>query len=81
MNTYELKAYGRCPDNMDRDAYKVVVTSDRMLNVTDIISAVTEATDTPKYQEEITREVASELKARVTITGWHQGVLVTSEAG
>lgn len=81
MNTYFLRASGVCPNNGDTDAYAIIIESaspvqvERINAVTKVLLAV------PVYQEDFTRHLAETLNAKVTVTGWHQGVFVTSRFG
>jgi hypothetical protein len=75
MNRYELKVVASCPSDGLRDLYTVIIESERTILVEDILAA-TQAL--PKaYQEDITRDLARILAARVTTIGWHYGVKTT----
>lgn len=81
MNTYQLNAMGRCPDNGDLDVYEIEIAHQQIINVSDIRRTVYRLLETPVYQEDFTAQLAEMLKASVTVKGWHQGILVTSTVG
>jgi hypothetical protein len=56
------------------DAYNCLVTLSHVIPVEDILNAVEMVTNEPRFQEDITRELASLLSAEVVTHGIHSGV-------
>jgi hypothetical protein len=77
VNTYLTTALFRCPNNSCVDYYTIQVRSPEMIQVEAITKALATA---PRriYQEDLADFLFTRLGAEISVTGWHQGVLVTS---
>lgn len=76
MNTYELSIRAMCPSDNLPDWYEMRVESNRLILVEDVLAAVKDLGAI--YQEDLTRQIARRLGAKVTTVGYHYGVKVTS---
>lgn len=69
----------RCPvREQQTDVYEFVIESPTMIKVEDILDFFA-CLDAPIYQEDLTRQCAQHLGARVRSTGWHSGVKTVCE--
>ena len=70
--TYTLTMQAACPVDGKKDVYQVEVISDRTIPVERILELTK---DQPEgFQEDLTKNLARLLGARVISTGWHSGV-------
>lgn len=81
-NTYEIEVRAQCPVNKaDTDLYRFVIESETMIEVERITAFfLAKSGKRNVFQEELTRQCAVALGAKVTSTGWHSGVKVTCVA-
>jgi hypothetical protein len=81
-NLYCLQVRAQCPVNpSDTDLYEFEIRSENMILVESIIEFFkANATKQNVYQEELTRQCAVTLGAKVTSTGWHSGIRVICES-
>jgi hypothetical protein len=78
--SYHLTVESRCPVNASIDVYETVVESTGLIKVEDILSTVQRITALgPIFQEDLTRQLAERLGARVITTGYHLGVKTVCE--
>lgn len=81
QNIYELEVQAQCPVNdNDRDIYQVIITSPHIIKVEDINDFFRSKKSEKIFQEELTRQAAVALGARVETIGNHSGVIVRSIA-
>lgn len=81
-NTYEIEVRAQCPvQPTDRDVYQFTIESQSLIEV-ETIAAFFKANAGRKevFQEALTQLCAVTLGAKVTSTGWHSGIKVTSVA-
>lgn len=81
-NTYEIEVRAQCPVNKsDTDLYAFTIESENLIEV-EKIAAFFAANAKKKYvfQEELTRQCAVTLGAKVMSVGWHSGIKVKCEA-
>lgn len=81
-NTYEIEVRAQCPVNKsDTDLYAFAIESESLIEV-EKIAAFFAANAKKKhvFQEELTRQCAVTLGAKVTSIGWHSGIKVKCEA-
>lgn len=65
----------------DTDLYAFVIESEELIEVERIVAFFKKNAGRKKvFQETLTNDAAVVLGAKVTSTGWHQGVKVTCEA-
>lgn len=76
---HELSFDRRCPINDGFDHYDLVIETNRLITVEDILEAIDELPE-KVFQEVITERLAARLKCRVTTTGHHSGVKTTCTA-
>ena len=63
---------------MDRpDVYEAVFEAPRTIAVEAIIAAISRYGERRMFQEDITAELARELRCRVTTVGYHSGIKTT----
>lgn len=74
---HRLTVKATCPVDGTADAYNCVVSLDRTITVEAILEAVDVVTAEPSFQEDITRDLASMLKAEVVTHGIHSGIYTT----
>ncbi len=75
MAEHSLEISCRCPvDEAILDVYQVVVRTNHIIKVEDILSAVAVATQQAAFQEAITETIARNLRAKVLTLGKHSGV-------
>lgn len=81
-NIYELEVRAQCPVYpADTDLYSFVFESESIIEVERIVKFFAERAGAKQvFQEELTRQAAVILGARVRSTGFHSGVKVTCEA-
>jgi hypothetical protein len=78
--THELRFTSRCPVDDAEDEYHVIVETNRIVKVEDILRAIEELPE-PAFQEQLTSELCKRLKfCKVTTIGYHSGVKTTCEA-
>lgn len=70
----------RCPVDDAVDIYEVVVETDRVVKVEEILKASEKQASSPAFQEEYTQRLANDLGTKVVTTGRHSGVDTTCEA-
>ena len=75
---HELTHFAQCPHGGE-DCYTITVKTDRLLPVEDILAALKEMPQ-PIYQEDLTRQLAERVRARVKTVGLHSGVETTCVA-
>ena len=68
-----------CPVDRKPDHYDAVVECSGVVKVEDILAAVAGLRLKRIYQEELTQELARQLGAKVTTTGYHSGVKTVCE--
>ena len=78
---HEIPITSRCPVNNGHDSYVCTIETNRLVNVEDIIAAITELTKEPAFQEDLTVRLSHRLDCKVTTVGWHSGVKTTATAG
>lgn len=80
-NLYCLQVRAQCPVNPgDTDLYEFEIRSENMILVEGIIEFFkANAAKQNVYQEELTRQCAVTLGAKVTSIGWHSGIKVICE--
>lgn len=76
--THELTFVSKCPHGGE-DCYEIVVKTDRMLPVEEILQALKDM-EQPIYQEDLTRRLAEQVHAKVKTIGLHSGVQTTCVA-
>lgn len=81
-NTYEIEVKAQCPVNpADTDVYRFRIETETLIEVEKIAAFFAQHAKTKNvFQEDLTRQCAVTLGARVTSTGWHGDVKVTCEA-
>lgn len=75
--SYRLRFSATCPvDPSVRDDYEVVIETDGMIKVEDLIALLDEYRPLAMFQEELTQDIMRRLAtaAKVTTTGMHSGV-------
>jgi hypothetical protein len=79
---YEVAVRAQCPVNAaDTDLYAFAIESEALIEVEKIVAFfAAHAGAKNVFQEELTRQAAVALGAKVTSIGWHSGVKVTCEA-
>jgi hypothetical protein len=70
---------GRCPVDDAIDSYDVLITTNRLIKVEDIIKAASDLLQ-PLFQEDITQQLAVRLNCCVRTVGYHSGVKTTCTA-
>lgn len=81
MNTYELEVRAICPHNKELiDVYDVTIQTNEIIKAETILEWFTRYSTRQVYQEDLTKESAVGLGARVTTVGIHAGVKITSIA-
>jgi hypothetical protein len=79
---HRLEVVATCPSDGKGDRYDCQIEADRIIKVEDIMALAQKYESMTIYQEDIAVEMASELRARVKLTGTHFGrVHTTVEAG
>lgn len=76
--THRLQVACTCPSDELGDVYDVVVEADRLILVEEILKLAEEAEHKKVYQEDLCVEWARKLRARVTMTGSHFGLVTTT---
>lgn len=77
ITRHELKMSAICPVDQTTDVYDVVIETTFVLPVEDICEAIKKMASRKEYQENLTRELATNLRCKVTTTGYHSGVKTT----
>lgn len=78
--TYTTMFVGECPVDGTKDVYELeVVYEDNFLGVETILQAIENASRSPGYQEEITKDLRMRLVAAASIktVGVHSGIRTT----
>lgn len=81
MNTYQTSAQFKCPNDHSLDTYRITIRSKQTVLCEAIVKTIADLQDEPIFQETLTRTLAEQLKAQVTIEGEHWGVDVVSTWG
>lgn len=74
---HRVSIKAKCPVNDEDDYYNTLISVNRVVSVEAIHHAVEILTFEPAFQEDITRELATMLKAEVVTHGIHSGVYTT----
>lgn len=74
---HEFTMSAVCPVDKRPDSYQVLIETDRVIPVEDILSAAAGFSDREIWQEHLTAEIADQLGVKVTTTGFHLGVKTT----
>lgn len=77
---YETRLVAACPVDDKPDVYDVTFESADTIPVERILEAMQPYAERKAYQEDITAELARELKCHVTSVGYHSGVKTTVQA-
>jgi len=77
MNIYELAFFAQCPNGNLADHYQIQIVSHQTVMVEAIHQALKQLPSTI-YQEDIATALRNALGAKVTVTGWHHGIKITS---
>lgn len=72
-----LTIFSLCPIDGRRDVYKMIVRTQRMIRVEDILAAVEAATKKPVFQEDLTEHLAKAIGCEIETQGWHGEVQTT----
>lgn len=74
--TYEAEFTGICPVDGTIDIYGLKIQANTTISAEYILDVIDEITSVPRYQEEITKLLASKLEefTYVTTTGVHSGI-------
>ena len=75
--TYDTRIVAACPVDDRPDVYEVTLESDGTIEVERILAAIARYATEKKFQEDITAELARELRCNVRTVGWHSGVKTT----
>ena len=76
MNTYKTRFFSTCPTNGVRIEYEVSIETDKVIQVEDIIDAVT--LFNRSFHEEIADQLFREFGGRQTLMADHHGVTIRS---
>lgn len=76
MNVYTTRFFSTCPNNGARIEYEVSIETDKVIQVEDIIDAVT--LFNRSFHEEIADQLFREFGGRQTLTADHHGVTIRS---
>lgn len=76
MNTYATKFFARCPTNGVRIEYALTIRSEAMIQVEDIIAAVSELTN--GFHEKFADALAAQFGGNQTLVADHHGVTITT---
>ncbi len=80
MNKYKLSFTGKCPNDNATDNYKIIIKSEKMIEVEEILKVVDIAKEKPQYQESIhTIFKINFPDTYIKITGNHLGVEVITK--
>lgn len=80
--THSTTFVGICPVDGSHDIYQLTVSTDLLVTVEDILEAIRKATDSRKFQEEITESLARLLPdCSIETVGVHSGVETRVSAG
>lgn len=73
--TYETVVVAQCPVDETVDMYDLTITmTDKMVQVEDILAAISQWTTEPVFQEDLTTALQATLGGTVQTTGVHSGV-------
>lgn len=79
--THNLIVFAICPANEARvDAYATTVEVDRFIAVEEIMEVAASYRGEAVWQEDLTKQLAGRLRARIITVGEHSGVKTTCEA-
>lgn len=76
---HHLTITASCPVDRKPDHYEAVIEATRVIKVEDIIASVERLKSKRIFQEQLTQELARDLGAKVTTTGYHSGVKTVCE--
>lgn len=71
---YETRIVAACPVDDRPDVYEAVFESETTILVEDIIKAISKYATEKAYQEQITSDLARDLRCKVSTTGFHSGI-------
>jgi hypothetical protein len=77
MNIYELDFFAQCPNGNLADCYQIKIESQRTIMVELIHSAI-KSLPLAIYQEDLATALRNVIGAKITVTGWHHGIKITS---
>jgi hypothetical protein len=77
---YETRILAACPADGLPDVYEATFISDDTIQCERILEAVAKYATEKMFQEQITADLARELRCKVITVGYHSGVKTTVEA-
>ncbi len=77
MNIYELDFFAHCPNGSLADCYQISIESPRTIMV-EAIHAAFKLLPSAIYQEDLATALRNTIGAKITVTGWHHGIKITS---
>jgi NADPH-dependent 7-cyano-7-deazaguanine reductase QueF len=78
---HETEIKAMCPIDKKPDVYRLIVRTNQLLKVEDILAAVKRVTEQPTFQEQLTQDLHRDLGCVVETQGWHSGFLTTVVCG
>lgn len=78
---HELSCRCLCPVNGEPDVYLIIIETDTVIKVEDILDAAAKLSAMRLFQEEFTERLARSIGATLTTVGFHTGVKTTCRVG